>query len=450
MKRYTPKGHITELLNKIDNTHAKALLNDLLNSSAVLPINESPRFISEQEIDNVLIQLDQLIFGDEVIPDNNPELWEASGGSVLDRMNSESKTRPDGKEIEHKAEYILYHLIALHLKLQVNPPTVSDECPTCGAHARRNTTCPACGTKLRKEHPMKLPKFSFKKTALAIIVVFLLATLIPCVKVIPEGYTGIRITMGKVDPNLITPGPTFKLPFVQDIKTINNKQQTYKFSDRIWGESSEQTVVYMEGVAVSYQIMPEHSVWLYTNVTDCQTNALPPTIVASAMKSAMVELDTESVTNRSKIEPIAVQKLQEALNSKYNNTEVVHITSLNIDNMDFEENYNKAIEQRQIAKLQYEQQQIDIKKQLEKAEADKKEKEIKANAEATEKKIKAQAEAESIKTVADAQAEANKKLAGSITKDLVDYSKIEKWNGELPQVQGGNPIVDIRDDTNNE
>ena len=111
----------------------------------------------------------------------------------------------------------------------------------------------------------------------------------------------------------------------------------------------------------------------------------------------------------------------------------------------FEENYNQAIEQRQIAQLEYEKQQIAIKTQLEKAEADKQEREIKANAEAAEKEIQAEAEAKAIKAVADAQAEANKKLAQSLTKDLVDYQKIEKWDGKLPQVSNGDAIVDLRD-----
>lgn len=290
------------------------------------------------------------------------------------------------------------------------------------------------------------PKKFLKLLAIAITVVLILGCVTTSIVVIPTGSTGIRITMGKVNSNLIKPGPTFKAPFVQDIAVVNNKQQTYTFNDRVWGESSEQTVVYMEGVTVSYQINPDYSVWIYSNVTDYQNNALPPTILSSAMKSAMVELKTTEVTNRAKVEPLATERLQEAINKKYNNQEVISIVSVNINNIDFEDNYNQAIEQRQIAQLEYEKQQTEIKTQLEKAEADKKERQIKAEAEATEKQIQAEAEANAIKAVADAQAEANRKLAQSITKDLVDYEKIQKWNGELPQVTGGNAIIDITDD----
>jgi regulator of protease activity HflC (stomatin/prohibitin superfamily) len=59
--------------------------------------------------------------------------------------------------------------------------------------------------------------------------------------------------------------------------------------------------------------------------------------------------------------------------------------------------------------------------------------------EATARKTVAQAqgEADAMKIRADAQAYANQKLASSLSPVLVDYRRIEKWNGVLPQVQGG-------------
>lgn len=59
--------------------------------------------------------------------------------------------------------------------------------------------------------------------------------------------------------------------------------------------------------------------------------------------------------------------------------------------------------------------------------------------EATAKKTVAQAEGEAQATRihADAQAYANQKLASSLSQVLVDYKRIEKWDGRMPQVQGG-------------
>lgn len=57
---------------------------------------------------------------------------------------------------------------------------------------------------------------------------------------------------------------------------------------------------------------------------------------------------------------------------------------------------------------------------------------------------KAEAEAEALKIAADAEAEANKKISESLTGNLIDKIKYEKWNGEMPYVQGNStPIIDI-------
>ena len=53
-------------------------------------------------------------------------------------------------------------------------------------------------------------------------------------------------------------------------------------------------------------------------------------------------------------------------------------------------------------------------------------------------------EAEAKKIAAEAEAEANKKIAASLTPELIEQLKYEKWNGALPQVQGSEAtIIDI-------
>lgn len=68
----------------------------------------------------------------------------------------------------------------------------------------------------------------------------------------------------------------------------------------------------------------------------------------------------------------------------------------------------------------------------------------------------AQAEADARKTVAEAngfaaatlakataQAKANKTLAASITPQLLEYTKLQQWDGQLPQVTGGQAWVTV-------
>lgn len=68
-------------------------------------------------------------------------------------------------------------------------------------------------------------------------------------------------------------------------------------------------------------------------------------------------------------------------------------------------------------------------------------------AEAEARKIVAQAEgaAKSISLRAEAEARANKLVSNSISSSLIEYEKIKKWDGKLPQVTGsGGSLVNLK------
>lgn len=71
-----------------------------------------------------------------------------------------------------------------------------------------------------------------------------------------------------------------------------------------------------------------------------------------------------------------------------------------------------------------------------------------AKAEADKKIEEARGQAESIMLIAKSQAEANRILSESLTEELVRYKAIEKWNGELPRLNGGGavPFININPD----
>lgn len=292
---------------------------------------------------------------------------------------------------------------------------------------------------------------------ISIILFIALVTFFSSYKIIPSGYTGVKTMFQQVDENTVEHGFSWKIPYVQKIQKVNNKQQEITFKDTIWGESSERTVVYAKDVCITYRINPEYSAWIYANVTNYKQNALPNTLVASAIKASMVSLQSNEVTNRSKIEPVAVANLQSAIDTKYNGERVITIIAVNIDDMDFEESYNEAIAKKQIAQMQYEEQEIINNTAINKAEAEAKQnkisaetaaecKKITAQAEADAKVFEAEAEAEATKIIADAQADANKKLASSITPELTEYKKwTETWNGVSPKILGSDAIVDFGD-----
>lgn len=69
---------------------------------------------------------------------------------------------------------------------------------------------------------------------------------------------------------------------------------------------------------------------------------------------------------------------------------------------------------------------------------------IEAKATADVIKIKAAADAEATRLVSTAQAEANQKLSKSVSKDLIQYRSVDRWDGKLPQISGQNtPFINL-------
>ena len=67
-----------------------------------------------------------------------------------------------------------------------------------------------------------------------------------------------------------------------------------------------------------------------------------------------------------------------------------------------------------------------------------------ASINAEEAKIKAEGQAEATRIRAKAEAEANKMLSDSLTPELIEIRKVEKWNGSVPNVSSdGIPIIDL-------
>ena len=118
------------------------------------------------------------------------------------------------------------------------------------------------------------------------------------------------------------------------------------------------------------------------------------------------------------------------------------VEDLNIIDWDFSEEYINAIEQKQVAEQNLIKTRTEQEQAIVIAQAAAKQKLIAAEAEAEAAVIEAEARAKQIAVEAAAQSEANRKLAESLSKELINYETIKKWDGKLPQVQSGSsPLI---------
>lgn len=280
-----------------------------------------------------------------------------------------------------------------------------------------------------------------KLSAILISVTGLIAIIIAnSIVFVPTGYVGIRTAYGQISEKPVAKGINMKSP-AEKIYMVNCKQQEVNLKDlQIWSETSERTEVYCQNVVVSYQINAEYATWIWSNVEEWDTNLVKQTTIESGIKAATKRFNDIDVTDRSKIEPVAKELVQKALNDKYNE-QIVNVVSVTIGNMNFSDAYNEAIEKKAQAKLAAEATEYQNKEAKMRAEAEAEQKKIAAQGDAEAAKIAAQGKAEAKKIESDAEAEANRKIAESLTPEIIEYKKTNKWNGQLPTYLGDANIL---------
>ena len=245
--------------------------------------------------------------------------------------------------------------------------------------------------------------------------------------VIPAGHTGVALTFGKVEDNVLQEGLHFKVPFVQKIVVVDNRIVKLDVNTEAFSKDL-QTITTV--VAVNYHVGKENSQTIYKNVGMGFEEVLITPAVNEVLKAVTAKYTAvELVSSRAEVSMLLDEGLNEKLNS-YG----IFINELNIINWDFSEEYINAVEAKQVA----EQNLIKTRTEQEQAL-------VIANTEAQKRVIAAEAEANEIKLLAQANAESNRILTESISELLIKYQTVAKWDGKLPTVMSGanNLLIDV-------
>ena len=257
-----------------------------------------------------------------------------------------------------------------------------------------------------------------------------------CVSHVPTGYTGILTTFGRVEDNTLDAGVAFHLPW-QNVVKMDNREQRDAFQLEAFSKDIQQ--VGIQG-SVNYNIDKSTAMRLYRDVGTEYVPILVNPRIQEDVKIVIAKYTAENlVANRQAMSDEIFNLLKSELIEKG-----VNIISLAIENIDFTDQYESAIEAKQVATQEKQRAQTQQEQQTmeatQKAERDR----IAAQAAADVAKIEADVKAYAIQVEAEAKAEANKKMNQSLTPELIEYTKINAWNGQLPQFTGGStPIINF-------
>lgn len=252
-----------------------------------------------------------------------------------------------------------------------------------------------------------------------------------CTKV-DTGCTGAKVFMGSVQNDAFDAGFHFKVPYICNVVEINNKVQKVEINA---GSTSKDLQSIDSVLAVNYHLAKESSIEMYKNIGLNYEDTILQPAIQEATKSVMAGYRAEELIQS---RGVVSNAIIDEISKKVNDYGII-IDEFNITNFSFSKAFDEAIEQKLVAEQNKMKAATENEQRVAAAEADAAEAKARAEGEADAARIKAEGEAEAIKAKADAQAEANKKIANSLTPELIEQNKIDKWSGTVPQtVVGGN------------
>lgn len=295
---------------------------------------------------------------------------------------------------------------------------------------------------------------------LAAILVIGAVALIGCTVRIPAGYVGIVYDMnGGVSDEVLTQGwklvsptkkvTTYTVGLEQSGLTAEATQDSAKDESFNIPTSDGKTV--NVSLEFSYYFDSERIADTFKTFKGQSGESIKTTFIKPKIKAWSQEVSANyPVADIFGDQRTAINaELDTHLKKKFDQYGII-IDTVNFTDIRVDEETAAAIQQKvnaqqeqELARIQAETAKVQAQKEKEVAMiAAQKEKEV-ASVNAERQIIAAQAQADALMIQAKAEADANEMIAASLTPELIEKIKFERWDGAMPKVSGGTPIVDV-------
>jgi regulator of protease activity HflC (stomatin/prohibitin superfamily) len=271
--------------------------------------------------------------------------------------------------------------------------------------------------------------------AAVIVLLALMAALLGSWYTIDQGDRGVLLTNGALS-SVVDPGLHFKMPWFQHVEKISLRQQVLKWGcensndcsglPAMQAYSRDQQPADMR-VTVNFHVPAAEVSNVYTNYGSIE--ALADRVIArkapQEIKTVFGQYDAVSVIqNRAKFNKDVADAIAAVTDGP------VMVDSVQVENIDFSDAYEEAVEARMTAQVEVQKQEQNLQQEKIKADIAVTQAQGRANS------VKAEADASAYKTKVEgeATAEAIKNRAAALANNplLVELTKAEKWDGQLP------------------
>jgi regulator of protease activity HflC (stomatin/prohibitin superfamily) len=232
---------------------------------------------------------------------------------------------------------------------------------------------------------------------------------------VDEGYRGIETHWGKMVGEPLSPGLHFYNPISNSIFEMAVREQKLEGKTTCFTKDTQTVTV---SYAITYYPKQEMIGKIYSQFgLRWEEKIIIPTVLGTLKDSTGQYIADDLVSKREAVKTAAQSEIHKALADR----DVV-VTRLDLTDLDFENAYEKAVEDKVVA--------------------------IQRANEAKNKTVEIEEKAKQTIAAAKAEAESMRIRANALTqnKGLVDYEAVQKWDGKLPQYMTGNaiPFINIK------
>jgi regulator of protease activity HflC (stomatin/prohibitin superfamily) len=259
----------------------------------------------------------------------------------------------------------------------------------------------------------RLPVRFFLYLGFAVIAIVLLISVFPVV-IVGAGERGVIFNnFSGVENRILNEGLHIKIPFVQSVTKVSVRTQ--KTDIKAEAASKDLQTVNTD-IVVNWRLDAGQVNTVYQQIGDQSVVAdriIIPAVNEVVKAATAQKTASEVLGRRAELKTDVDTLLSERL-KKFN----IILEDVSIVNVSFSPEFNRAIEQKQVAQQEAER--------------------------ALFRTQEASAEAQSTINRARGEAEANRLKQQSLSNELLELRAIEKWDGKLPQVtSGATPFINL-------
>jgi regulator of protease activity HflC (stomatin/prohibitin superfamily) len=230
--------------------------------------------------------------------------------------------------------------------------------------------------------------------------------------IVPAGNRGVPLWFGQVEDRTFGEGFYFKVPIAENV--VITEIRTLKYEADATAASKDLQDA-MTKVALNYHLTATRVNEIYQTLGTAYADTYISPAIQEVVKASTAEFTAEELITK---RPIVKQTIENGLKARLEPRGIM-VETVSITNFQFSELFSQAIE----AKVSAEQDALKAKNILERIKI-----------EAQQKIASAEGDAMAISTVEETLKD---------SPNYINWLKVSKWNGILPQVTSGIPFIEI-------